>query len=258
MGDFEDYSKMRNADRIILELRRRSALDDDELASRVGIVRQTINQECRLLAAKGIIVREIGGARGKLVNRLRDLKATDDSATHEELVGSTISAAGPDAISPVSTEVGSITQIGAWKFEKICEIELMRDANGTLMSFEPQSRYQNARNLPLNKYGRGPFGKFKIPTTVGTAGVYAIIVNDVTSYIGECENLSTRYNMGYGNISPRNCFVGGQETNCRINTLIFLAATQGRRISLWFHKTEAFKSIERDLRSNLKPEWNRV
>ena len=30
-----------------------------------------------------------------------------------------------------------------------------------------------------------------------------------------------RYNNGYGRISPRNCFQGGQSTNCRVNNLIF-------------------------------------
>ncbi len=122
----------------------------------------------------------------------------------------------------------------------------------------PQSRYRNSGGIRLNKYGQGPFCRFRIPSHRHQAGVYAIIVDSVVSYIGECENLSNRYNMGYGNISPRNCFVGGQETNCRVNTLIYRASTEGRQITLWFLKTEAFKSVEQELRALLMPEWNRI
>jgi DeoR/GlpR family transcriptional regulator of sugar metabolism len=62
--------RMTNAERIISELRRWPVLDDDELGERLGISRQTVNQECRLLEGKGVLVREHGGPRGRLVNRL--------------------------------------------------------------------------------------------------------------------------------------------------------------------------------------------
>jgi len=64
--------------------------------------------------------------------------------------------------------------------------------------------------------------------------------------------------MGYGIISPRNYFAGGQETNCRINNLIYQAAKAGRRISLWFVNTKDYKGIERELRASDPPEWNRI
>ena len=63
---------MTNRDLIIAELRKRADLDDDELAKRIGKDRHTVNQECRLLAQRGVIVRKPGGPRGKLVNRLID------------------------------------------------------------------------------------------------------------------------------------------------------------------------------------------
>ena len=52
--------------------------------------------------------------------------------------------------------------------------------------------------------------------------------------MGECANLSVRFNAGYGNISPKNCFKGGQETNCRLNNLLYLAAAAGMRIRSGF------------------------
>ena len=63
---------MTNRDLIITELRKRANLDDDELAKRIGKNRHMVNQECRLLAQRGVIIREPGGSRGKLVNRLID------------------------------------------------------------------------------------------------------------------------------------------------------------------------------------------
>lgn len=169
-----------------------------------------------------------------------------------------ISSADPQEPQPATYQGTERTKIGAYEFAKMCEIKPKRDVDGNVERLMPQSHYQNSGNICLNKYGQGPFCRFRIPSDYHQAGVYTIIVDGVVSYIGECENLSRRYNMGYGNISPRNCFVGGQETNCRVNTLIFYASTEGHKITLWFFKTAAFKSVERELRALLKPEWNRI
>jgi len=59
-------------------------------------------------------------------------------------------------------------------------------------------------------------------------------------------------------ISPRICFVGGQETNCRINNLIYLEISTGQEKSLWFHYTLDYKSIEAQLRAALLPSWNKT
>lgn len=147
--------------------------------------------------------------------------------------------------------------IGAFKFEHVCEIAPERDANGNVRRCAPQAAFRNERNLPLNRYGSGPFCKFRIPTSFNVGGVYAIQINDEVSYIGECVNLSARYNAGYGNISPRNCFRGGQETNCRLNNLIFLAAENGARVHLWFHKTPDYKTTELEILSIKQWQWNR-
>jgi DNA-binding Lrp family transcriptional regulator len=249
---------MRNADRIISELRQRPGLDDDELAERIGIIRQTVNQECRLLARKGVLIRERGGPRDKFVNRLCDAKERSHSAHQGIFLGRSTSRVDRESTGPATSQEAERIKVGNYDFERICEISPERDADGSVKRFTPQSRYRNSGNIRLNKYGQGPFCKFRIPSHHHQTGVYSIIVDGVVSYIGECENLSSRYNMGYGNISPRNCFVGGQETNCRVNTLIFHASTEGRKITLWFLKTAAFKSVEQELRALLKPEWNRI
>ncbi|GBD98616.1 hypothetical protein BMS3Abin07_00640 [bacterium BMS3Abin07] len=153
---------------------------------------------------------------------------------------------------------GEYLTIGKYHFHKICDIRPEQDNSGRILELLPQDRYNNKDNLPLNKYGAGPFCKFKIPNNYNFPDVYALVISGSTKYIGECENLSSRYNMGYGNISPRNCYAGGQETNCRINNLILKVAKSGATISLWFLETEDYKAIEANLRSSETPEWNRV
>lgn len=149
-------------------------------------------------------------------------------------------------------------KIGQYDFNHLCEIEPERGADGTVRQFMPQDRYLNARGVPLNKYGTGPFCKFKIPNHVRTSGVYLLTIDSEIRYVGECANLSGRFNAGYGNISPRNCFRGGQETNCRLNNLVYLAATAGERISLWFSQTADYKAMEAALRATLQLTWNRI
>ena len=148
-------------------------------------------------------------------------------------------------------------RIAAYEFEYVCDIEPWRDAGGVQLLM-PQDRYRNVRNLPLNKYGVGPFCKFKIPNRFEVSGVYVLTIDDEVGYVGECANLSARFNLGYGNISPKNCFKGGQETNCRINNLVYTEAQAGRHISLWFFRTADYKAVEAALRSTLKSAWNLV
>jgi hypothetical protein len=149
-------------------------------------------------------------------------------------------------------------RIAGCEFDHVCDIEPARDAGGSVRPFMPQSRYLNARNLPLNRYGVGPFCKFKIANRFRASGVYLLTIDGKVRYAGECANLSARFNAGYGNISPKNCFKGGQETNCRLNNLVYTASRAGACISLWFYQTTDYKLVETLLRSTLNPAWNRV
>lgn len=149
-------------------------------------------------------------------------------------------------------------KIGIYEFQYICDVEPERGPDGSIRQFMPQARYQNARSLPLNRYGAGPFCKFKIPNRFQASGVYVFTTGGETRYVGECASLSARFNAGYGNISPKNCFKGGQETNCRLNNLVFVAAQAGGVMSLWFFQTADYKTMESALRSTLKLAWNRV
>ena len=143
-------------------------------------------------------------------------------------------------------------------FVHVCDIDPARLPDGTVQGLMPQERYAKRSLYPLNKYGAGPFCKFRIPTTYAHPGVYALTVGEEVRYIGETQNLTRRYNMGYGTISPKNCYKGGQETNVRMNNLIYSAALAGEVVSLWFHQTADFKAIEVALRLAHRARWNRI
>lgn len=68
-------------------------------------------------------------------------------------------------------------------FARIGPIEPERDDAGALRVAAPQSRYSNLRALPLNRYGAGPFCKFKIPSGLKQAGVYVITIDGQSRYV---------------------------------------------------------------------------
>ncbi len=149
--------------------------------------------------------------------------------------------------------------IGGCPFCYVCDIRPRRDQAGRVLLDRPQPRYGNRKGLGLHPYGAGAFCEFRIPADLPYAGVYALIVNSderEVRLVGECINLSGRFNQGYGRISPRNCFEDGQQTNCRINQRILETVTRGDSVELWFLKTAERKRTESDLISLLRPPWN--
>ena len=156
------------------------------------------------------------------------------------------------------TEGLALMVVDGCQFKYVTNLTPERQPDGAVKALMPQSRYKNTRCLPLNKYGAGPFCKFAIPNEYQTSGVYLFVAGSEVRYVGECMNLSNRFNAGYGNISPRNCFKGGQETNCRLNNLVYRAASEDETLSLFFHGTTDYKAIEARLRDKLRPPWNRA
>jgi hypothetical protein len=146
-------------------------------------------------------------------------------------------------------------QLSTYNFRFICEIIPELENNDSPKEYMPQSKFHNLANLPLHPYGNGPFCRFRIPNVIHKTGVYVVLVDEIPKYAGECEDLSKRWNTGYGNISPRNCFRKGQETNCRINNLLLTTFKSGSRIELMFHETDNRFEVENDLIVKLEPEW---
>lgn len=142
-------------------------------------------------------------------------------------------------------------------FNRICNIEPQKK-DGEIFIYFPQERYKNDKKLSLHKFGKGSFCKFMIPRLCkNLTGVYALVSKDKIIYIGRCHDLLNRFNIGYGNISPKNCFIGGQSTNCKINKNILNAVREGKKIDLYFFESKSkYEEIEKELIKQLQPKWN--
>lgn len=144
---------------------------------------------------------------------------------------------------------------GNYSFEWAALIRPEVDDLGAPQAFYPHSAYANPQNLALHPYGEGPFCRFRIPTNLQAAGVY-LLVSDTPLYAGECANLATRFNHGYGAISPRDCYTGGRPNHCRINHLLFEQAKAGKQTEIWFHKATKRAAVLEEVIKAVKPAWN--
>lgn len=224
----------------------------------------SVSEKIRELARDGVSTADIARRLGiRYQHAYNVLKADRGRPTSSE----TVLAArknpidGIAAVSRVSvphTMGSDYLVVEGYRFERVSDLAPVRVKDGTVRSFMPQNQYANEYGLPLNKYGTGPFCKFTAPQSYQKAGVYLLVVGSDIRYVGECANLSARFNNGYGNISPRNCYKGGQETNCRINNLIYTSSTEGETLSLFFYETADYKSVEARLRAVLCAPWNRI
>ena len=145
--------------------------------------------------------------------------------------------------------------VQGYQFRYLQKIMPDCDKNGKIIKYFPHEKYDNENNLPLLKQGQGPFCHFTIDTS-NCAGVYLWIVDKEIVYIGETEDLRRRFNTGYGSISPRNCYKGGQSTNCKMNKLVLDLFEQGKIIDLYFYETKHYKEVEKELLKRINTLYN--
>ena len=142
-----------------------------------------------------------------------------------------------------------------YNFTFMCKLEPILDEDGKVAQYYPQNLYKNDKNLPLHQYGKESFCKFS-PKLKPIKGVYLWVVNNEVIYIGETDNLEKRFRQGYGNVSPRNCFKGGQSTNCKMNKVALQLFLQGKEIEIYFYETEEYKNVERELLQRINTKYN--
>lgn len=99
-----------------------------------------------------------------------------------------------------------------------------------------EKRYKNANNLALNHHGKNFFCKFAVDgESLSMKGIYLFLVNGEVKYLGKTiQTFKKRFSgTGYGGISPRNCFVGGQSTNCKLNAQMNQWYAQGVVVEIY-------------------------
>jgi len=146
----------------------------------------------------------------------------------------------------------------SYEFQFVQNIEPRRDLRGNIIEYTPQSRYVGKETTKLHAYGAGTFCRFQISTADWTdiLGVYTFFSGEELIYAGQTTNFAQRINQGYGNISPRNCYIGGQETNCRINKAILTEIKNGHNLELYFHPTQDYDRVEEEIISYFHPKLN--
>lgn len=146
------------------------------------------------------------------------------------------------------------------------------------LSAEVKERYPNILNEPLgtalirlkhngdqiyrrflNPYGDLQYSTFSLATSEfeSATGVYAYFDGNILRYIGRCrDSMKKRVNQGYGKIHPKNCYLDGQATNCRLNALI---SKTSETISLRMCRIEdssEIECVESSLIQRHNPDWN--
>lgn len=151
----------------------------------------------------------------------------------------------------------SINLLG-YPFTYVQELSPERNLLGQIKQYDPKENYSKKASTPLNKYGNGPFCRFSLKAKGyrGIPGVYAMFDNQNLLYIGQTENFEQRFNTGYGIIAPRNCYIGGQNTNCKINSMILSKYLNGDNVHLYFFETFDFDRVEHELIQTLQPPLN--
>lgn len=112
----------------------------------------------------------------------------------------------------------------------------------------------------LNGDGDADFAVFCLAdsTIARMRGLYLYRVNGEVVYIGRClDSFGKRINQGYGKIHPKNCYVDGQRTNCRLNALVSSNQSQVALYVCPLQNEHDISKLESDLLRIYRPRWNK-
>ena len=74
--------------------------------------------------------------------------------------------------------------------------------------------------LYLNKYGDRKYCNYRIDNFLNDKGIYCYILDNKIVYVGRSKKTFIERFKEYGKITPYNCLIDGQATNCNINSKI--------------------------------------
>ncbi len=179
-----------------------------------------------------------------------DTLAVSETAEKKERLAST-----ENTDAPVFNPESETIVVCGYEFHFIQKLIPECDAQGNVVKYYPQNKFDNRKRLPLSQHGAGAFCRFSI-NAGDWPGVYLWVVDDQIIYIGETAGLKQRFNIGYGIISPRNCYAGGQSTNCKMNKVVLDQYELGKTVNLYFHAATEYKQIELELLRQIRAPYN--
>lgn len=112
----------------------------------------------------------------------------------------------------------------------------------------------------LNADGDSTFSDFKLSdSSLGRLrGLYLYRLEREVVYVGRClDSFAKRINQGYGQIHPKNCYIDGQRTNCRLNALVTANRGNVEFFACPLDRADEITAFERDLLRALRPSWNK-
>jgi hypothetical protein len=142
-------------------------------------------------------------------------------------------------------------------FNLVGSLDPERGPDNAPVEFMPQAQYAKAATAKLHSHGLGPFCRLRVAQGIRQAGLYLVLC-DAVRYVGICGNLAERWGpRGYGAIHPRNCYAGGQLTNCKVNAGVLREVKEGSTPLLYFRAQQAGRQqSEAALIALLRPPWN--
>lgn len=141
--------------------------------------------------------------------------------------------------------------------ENLSDADLSRPVGPLLAKLK--ERGDGTYRLFLNDHGDLTYRDFSIeaPDLLARKGLYVFLVDGKVRYIGKTtSSFQKRFNRNYGRVNPRNCFLDGQSTNCRLNHLV---AEAGDSVAIYLCPLTEDPEIDRledALIARYEPEWN--
>ncbi len=111
----------------------------------------------------------------------------------------------------------------------------------------------------LNRYGDETYSRFYLRDAewLGRKGLYCYALGEMIVYIGQSrDSFGKRINQGYGNISPKNCYLDGQATNCHVNSLVTRHRDGLRLFLSEVNDLSRLDGLEKRLIQMFQPAWN--
>jgi len=111
----------------------------------------------------------------------------------------------------------------------------------------------------LNSYGDKTYCRFYFQDGgwLNRRGLYCYVVNGSITYVGQSkDSFRKRINQGYGNISPKNCCLDGQATNCHLNSFITDHKNEVELYLCELNDPITIDRMEKSLIKTYQPSWN--